>query len=197
VVRQIESTGRQQSDSISVTVRGRMTKWFNGQAQYALSRAYNDTNGIGSYPANDYDLSGEYARADFDRRHRLILLGRLTPRSIADIGIGLTMNSAGPYTELLGQDIFNNGRGRARPDGVARNTLESAGFASLDLRVARDVKLGSGKSEREVTLGLDVFNLTNRVNYGGYVGTIGSPLFLQPVSARSPRQVQLSVRVKF
>ena len=106
------------------------------------------------------------------------------------------MNSAGPYTELLGQDIFNNGRGRARPDGVARNTLEGAGFASLDLRIARDITLG-GKDGRELTLGLDVFNLTNRVNYGGFVGTIGSPLFLQPVSARAPRQVQLSARVKF
>ena len=29
-----------------------------------------------SFPANDYDLSGEWARADFDRRHRFNLLGR-------------------------------------------------------------------------------------------------------------------------
>jgi hypothetical protein len=34
-----------------------MTKWFNGQAQYALAHAYNDTNGINWFPANDYDLS--------------------------------------------------------------------------------------------------------------------------------------------
>jgi len=45
-----------------VTVRGRMTKWFTGQAQYALSRADNDTNGIGWFPANDYDLSGGNTR---------------------------------------------------------------------------------------------------------------------------------------
>jgi hypothetical protein len=45
VLRQIESTGRQQSDSLSVTIRGRMTKWFTGQAQYAMARTYNDTNG--------------------------------------------------------------------------------------------------------------------------------------------------------
>jgi hypothetical protein len=197
VVRQIESTGRQQTDSVSLTLRGRMTKWFNGQAQYALSRASNDTNGIGWFPANDYDLSGEYARADFDRLHRLVLLGRFTPRSVADIGVGLTMNSAGPYTELLGQDIYNNGRGRARPPGVARNSLDAAGYASLDLRVARDIPLATGKSERALSLGLDVFNLTNRVNFNSYVGTIGSPLFLQAVSARPARQVQLSARFKF
>ena len=197
VLRQIESTGQQQSDSLSVTIRGRMTKWFNGQAQYTLARAYNDTNGINWCPDNDYDLSGEYARADFDRLHRLVLLGRLAPRKIADTGVSLTMNSAGPYTELLGADVYNNARGRARPPGVTRNTLEAAGYASLDLRVARDIALGPGKSERELTIGADVFNLTNQVNYGSYVGTIGSPLFLQPTSARPARQVQLSARFKF
>ena len=197
VLRQIESTGRQQSDSLSVTLRGRMTKWFNGQAQYAVARAHNDTNGINWFPANDYDLSGEYARADFDRLQRLVLLGRVAPRKIADIGVSLTMNSAGPYTELVGVDVYNNARGRARPPDVARNTLEAAGYASLDLRIARDIPLGPGKSERELTLGADVFNLTNRVNYGSFVGTIGSPLFLQPTSARPARQVQLSARLKF
>jgi outer membrane receptor protein involved in Fe transport len=196
VVRQIESNGRQQSDSVSVTVRGRMTKWFTGQAQYALSRAANDTNGIGWFPANDYDLSGEYARADFDRRHRLVLLGRVVPRSIADIGVGLTINSAGPYTETLGQDIYNNGRGRARAPAVARNTLEAAAFASLDLRVSREFKHGKSDGQA-LTVGLDAFNVTNRVNYASYVGTVGSPLFLQPVSARPARQLQLSARFKF
>ena len=197
VLRQIESTGRQQSDSLSVTLRGRMTKWFNGQAQYALARAHNDTNGINAFPANDYDLAGEYARADFDRLQRLVLLGRVAPRKIADIGVSLTMSSAGPYTELLGVDVYNNSRGRARPPGVARNTLEAAGYASVDLRIARDIPLGPGKSERALTLGVDVFNLTNRVNYGSFVGTIGSPLFRQPTSARPARQVQLSARLKF
>ena len=46
-------------------------------------------------------------------------------------------------------------------------------------------------------VGVDVFNITNRVNCGSYIGTIGSPLFLQPTSARPARQVQLSARVKF
>ena len=38
VVRQVESTGRQNSDSMQLTVRGRVTRWFNGQMQYTLSR---------------------------------------------------------------------------------------------------------------------------------------------------------------
>jgi hypothetical protein len=196
-IRQVESNGREHSDSLAVTLRGRVTRWFNGQMQYTLSRARNDTNGIASFPANDYALSDEWARADFDRRHRFLLLGRLSLVKAVDVGIGLTLNSGAPYTETIGPDIYNNGRGRARSVGIGRNTLEGGGLATLDLRASRDVKFGVGKDARTITLGLDAFNLLNRVNYGSYVGTVGSPFFRLPISARSPRQLQLSGRLKF
>jgi hypothetical protein len=196
-IRQVESTGRQETDSLQVTMRGKVSRWFNGQMQYTLSRGDNDTNGIGSFPANDYDLSGEWARADFDRRHRFNLLGRTTAIKLFDLGVGVSMNSGGPYNETLGLDLYNNGRGRARPAGVPRNSLETTGFASLDIRASRDIKLGAGKEAREVTLGFDAFNVLNHVNYSSFVGTLGSPLFGQPVSARAARQLQFSVRMKF
>ncbi len=196
-IRQVESTGRQETDSLQVTVRGKLSRWFNGQMQYTLSRGDNDTNGLGSFPANDYDVSGEWARADFDRRHRVNLIGRTTAFKVFDLGIGLSMNSGGPYNETLGLDLFNNGRGRARPAGVPRNSLETTGFASLDLRASRDLKLGAGKDARQITLGFDAFNALNRVNYGSFVGTLSSPLFGQPVSARAARQLQFSARMKF
>src|SRR5580700_5601516 len=110
VVRQVESTERQDSDSVQLTLRGRVTRWFNGQAQYTLSRVYNDTSGITSYPANDYDLSGEWAPADFDQRHRFLVLGRVSAVSWVDLGVGLTLNSGSPYSETLGEDVYNNGR---------------------------------------------------------------------------------------
>ena len=196
-IRQVESTGRQDTDSLQLTMRGKVSKWFNGQMQYTLSRGYNDTGGISSFPANDYDLSGEWARADFDRRHRFNLLGRTTAIKLFDLGVGFSANTGGPYNETLGIDLYNNGRGRARPPDVPRNSLATTGFASLDIRASRDIKLGGGKGAREVTLGFDAFNVTNRVNYGSFIGTLSSPLFGQPVTARSPRQLQFSARMKF
>jgi hypothetical protein len=196
-IRQVESTGRQETDSLQLTMRGKATRWFNGQMQYTLSRGYNDTGGITSFPANDYDLSGEWARADFDRRHRFNLLGRTTAIKLFDLGVGFSANTGGPYNETLGIDLYNNGRGRARPPDVPRNSLTTTGFASLDIRASRDIKLGGGKDARAVTLGFDAFNVTNRVNYGSFIGTLSSPLFGQPVSARSPRQLQFSARMKF
>ncbi len=196
VLRQVESAGRQNSDSVQATLRGKVTRWFNGQMQYTWSRVYNDTSGIAAFPANDYDLSGEWARADFDRRHRFVLLGRLTAIKWVDFGVGLTAYTGAPYSETLGPDIYNNGRGRARPTGVARNSLETAGYSSLDLRASRELKLG-GASGRTLTLALDAFNVLNQVNYNQYVGTVGSSLFGQPVSARTARQLQMSARMKF
>ena len=196
-IRQVESTGLQDSDSVALNVRGRVTRWFNGQIQYTLSRVYNDTNGIASFPANDYDVSGEWGRADFDRRHRFLLLGRLSLVKAIDVGVGLTMNSGAPYTVTLGDDVYHNGRGRARPAGIGRNTLEGAGSVTLDLRASRSFKFRTGNDLRTVTLGLDAFNLLNRINYGTYVGTLSSPLFGLPVSARSPRQIQCSARLRF
>ncbi len=197
VIRQVESNGRQSADSFGVTLRGRMTAWFNGQMQYTLSRTYNDTAGINAFPANDYDLSGEWARADVDRRHRFVMVGTVTGVKIVDLGVALTLNSAGPYTQTIGGDPYNNGRGRARLPGIARNTLIAGDLATLDLHASRDLKLGAPKSGHELTLGADGFNLLNRVNYASYVGIISSPLFGTPVSARSARQFQFSIRYKF
>jgi hypothetical protein len=41
------------------------------------------------------------------------------------------------------------------------------------------------------------FNVLNRINYVNFVGTLGSPLFGQPVGARPARRMQVSARVKF
>jgi hypothetical protein len=115
-----------------------------------------------------------------------------------DLGVSLTVNSGAPYTELLGGDPYNNGRGRARPAGVARNSLEAIGYSSLDLRASRELKVGGTREAiRTMTFSLDAFNVLNRVNYGSFVGTVGSPLFGRPVSALAARQLQLSAHVKF
>jgi len=196
VIREIESNGHQRVRSLQVGARGRLLPRFTGQAQYTYSRAYNDTSGIASFPANDYALQSEWGRADFDRRHRLAVLGRVTGTRFVDVGVGVTLLSGGPYSAMLGTDVFNNGRGGARPAGVTRNSLEGGGLATLDLRLSHDVKFRSGQS-RSITIAVDAFNVLNRVNFSSYQGITTSPFFQQPLSASPPRQLQLSARAKF
>jgi hypothetical protein len=177
-------------------LRGRVTRWFSGQTQYSYAHARNDTSGIGSFPANDYDLASEWGRADFDRRHRFVLLGRMNATHLVDLGVGVTLSSGAPYTESLGDDLFNNGRGSARPAGIGRNTLQGTGSANIDLRLSRDIKFHDSKS-KQMTIGFDIFNALNRVNFTNYQGIVTSPFFGRPLGASAPRQLQLSARVKF
>lgn len=199
VVREIESAGTMVANSLQFTLRGQLTRFVYTQAQYTLSETKNDTSGINWMPPNSYDLSQEYARADFDQRHRFDLLGTITAGSWFNVGASVALYSGRPYSMTTGLDSFNTGVANARPAGVPRNSLEGPGYADLDLRLSRDlffdrIKKGDGAA---MTLGIDAFNVLNRVNYVGYIGTLSSPFFGQAVAAQPPRRFQLSIRARF
>jgi hypothetical protein len=207
VFRQIESSGHLQNDSLELSFRGRITQYFNGMIQYTLGRAYNDVpgnylqgtrgSGINSYPANNYDLSGEWGRADYDQRHRLNILGSIHAARYMDLGIGLFANSGAPYTETTGRDVYRTGYANARPLGVPRNSLQGPGFVELDLRWSHDFLFTEKKEGPRLTTAFDAFNVANQVNYTTYVGNLSSPFFGQAVSARPSRRLQLSLKFSF
>jgi hypothetical protein len=198
VSREIESAGTARSQSLQLTLRGQVTRFFSGSVQYVLSRAMNDTGGLTWMPPNSYDLSQEYARADFDQRHRFDLLGTFNPGSLFNVGVALALYSGKPYSIVTGLDDFNTGIANARPPGVPRNSLEGPGYADLDLRWSRDIRLtGTAKDGSAVTIGVDAFNVLNHVNDSRYIGTITSPFFGRAVSALPPRRMQMSVRFRF
>jgi outer membrane receptor protein involved in Fe transport len=199
VSRQIESAGTARSQSLQLTLRGQVTRFFNGSVQYSLSKAMNDTGGINWMPPNSYDLSQEYARADADQRHRFDVLGTINPGSLFNVGFALALYSGRPYSIVTGHDDFNTGIANARPIGVSRNSLEGPGYADLDLRWSRDIRLTGTKNDEgsAVTIGVDAFNVFNRVNESRYIGTLTSPFFGRAVSAQPPRRLQVSLRFKF
>lgn len=207
VWRQIESSGHLRGDALEIALRGCLTRYFNGMVQYTLSRTYNDVpgnysastrgSGINAFPANNYDLSGEWGRADYDQRHRFNLLGSTHAARYLDFGAGLAINSGSPYTETTGRDDYHTGYANARPAGVTRNTLRGPGYVQLDLRWYHDFSLMAKKEGPAVRLSIDAFNVTNRVNYSSYVGNLSSPFFGQAVSARPPRRLQVSARFSF
>jgi hypothetical protein len=208
VWRQIESSADMKSHSLEIGVRGNVTRYFSGMAQYTLARAYNNTGGnpasgarssLNSFPANNYDLSGEWARADFDQRHRLNLLGTITPGRYFKLGVALALYSGMPYSFTTGLDNYNDGMANARPPGVPRNSLQGPGYADLDLRWSRDFYLVKAKKEKGpmATLGIDAFDVLNHVNYPSYVGVLTSPFFGRPVSAQPGRRLQVSFRFRF
>lgn len=156
------------------------------------------TIGINSFPANNYDLSGEWARADYDQRHRLNLLGTVQPARFLNLGIGLAASSGMPYSMTTGRDDNHDGLANDRPAGVPRNSLEGPGFVELDLRWSYDWRFQKAKKDgARMTFALDSFNVTNRVNYVSYTGNLSSPFFGHAVAAKPPRRLQISARFAF
>jgi outer membrane receptor protein involved in Fe transport len=200
VLRQIESEGRRISDSLEVTLRGNVTRFFNGMAQYRLSSSRDNTGGINYFPPNAYDLSGEWPRSDADRRHRFELLGTINPGKLFNLGVSVSTYSGLPYTLTTGVDVFHTGTANARPAGVSRNSLRGPGYVGLDLRWSRDFALIKSKKKEgglKGTLAVDAFNVLNQVNYSYFIGNLQSPFFGRAIAAQPPRRMQFSFRLKF
>jgi hypothetical protein len=199
VLRQIESSARQVTNSLEISFRGNVTKYFTGMAQYTLGRAYNSSSGITAFPADNYDLSGDWSRADADQRRRFNLLGTVKPGRAFSFGVALQAESGKPYTVTTGRDDNHDGLALDRPAGIRRNSLEGPGYLGLDLRGAKDFVLDASKKDKspKITAAIDAFNVINRVNYSGFIGNQSSPFFGRAVSSQPARRLQLSLRFAF
>ncbi len=165
---------------------------------YELSRAMNDTDGITSFPANNWDLRGEWSRASSDIRHFVYIYGTLSAGRFFKFGMIFSANSGKPYTMTTGLDSYHDGMTNVRPPGVPRNSLQGTGAGTLDLRWSREfLAHRSDKNGLRLNTAVDVFNLLNRVNYTGFVGNLSSPFFAHPTSAAPARRIQMSASVRF
>ncbi len=200
VFRQIESSGRLERNALESTLRGNLSRFFNGMVVYALQRAYDNTDGIKSFPANNYDLYGEWSRARFDARHFVYLYGTLDTGKFFKVGLVLSANSGRPYSITTGRDDNRDGFANDRPPGVGRNNMQGPGSVTLDLRWSKNI-FGHPSKKKETgpsaTIGLDAFNVLNRVNYSSPVGNLSSPFFGGFVAAGPARRLQVSLSFKF
>jgi carboxypeptidase family protein len=197
-VDEFESTGTSRGNSLTVTLRTRPRKNMSFLTQYVLSRAMDDTGGLFSLPANNYDLRPEWGRADYDRRHRFNFLGTYNlPRGFRLGGI-MKIASGVPYNITTGFDSNLDTVANDRPPGVTRNTGQGPGYADVDTRFSKTFPLkGNNHGEPQFEIGVDAFNLFNHVNFKNFVGTQTSPFFGRANSAEASRQLQLSLRFSF
>jgi hypothetical protein len=115
----------------------------------------------------------------------------------AAVGLSLSLASGRPYSLLTGRDDYHTGQTNARPACIARNTLQGPGYALLDMRWSHEFATRDGDDAPAWSIGVDAFNVINRVNYSGFVGTLTSPFFGRPIAAQPPRRIQLSVGFHF
>jgi len=110
-----ESSGRFDQNQFIVTVGSRFSRNVSFNANYAFSKSKSDSDGAGTFPANSYNLSGEYGRASNDVRHRLSLFGSIR----APWGISLSpfviVSSGRPFNITIGRDLNGDSLFTERP----------------------------------------------------------------------------------
>jgi len=164
-----ESAGIYSQNQLVVGVSNRMSRRFTLFATYSLGKSEGDSDGAGSFPANGYDLSGEYGRSSFDVRHRAFLGGSLNlPRGVS-LNPFLIVRSGTPFNITAGQDtngdsVYNERPAFAtdlsRPSVVItrwgafdriplagatiipRNYGQGPGFVSVNLRLGKTFTFG-------------------------------------------------------
>jgi hypothetical protein len=121
---QYESSGMSKQNQLRVQMNARLNGRYSLFGSYTLGHAHSNTDGVDTFPANSYDLSSEWSRAQFDVRHRFLIGGNLS----APFGIRLnpivTFASAAPFNIVVGEDlngdtVFNDRPTFASADSVA------------------------------------------------------------------------------
>jgi len=82
------------------------------------NRAMSNTDGLGTFPANPYNMAGEYGPAATDMHHRVSLGGTVTPKWGIRVNPLLTANTGPPFDITAGQDLYGDTLFNGRP-GIA------------------------------------------------------------------------------
>ena len=96
-----------QQNQLFIGFNNRFSRALTFFSSYALSKTTNDTDGQGSslFPANSYDLTGEFGRASFDVRHRFTFAGTLNlPWWQVSLNPFILATTGRPFNITTGQD---------------------------------------------------------------------------------------------
>jgi len=105
---QYESSGRFNQNQLFIGFNNRFSRALTFFSSYSLSKTTNDTDGQGGslFPANSYDMSGEFGRAAFDVRHRFTFAGTLNlPWWQVSLNPFIVASTGAPFNITTGQDL--------------------------------------------------------------------------------------------
>jgi hypothetical protein len=180
-------------------------------AAYTLAQSRTNVESVtnlGDFPDGiDFSTEDAFSRQHVRHRGTLAFMSQV-PSDVAVLGdfkfaALVTLESGRLFTVFAGSDA--NGDGNPNADRVGlleRNSLEGPGYRSVDVRVAREFRMG-GRARAEVSV--DVFNLLDRTNIRDLNTVWGSfdpnvpPIasFNTPRDVFNPRQMQVGLKLRF
>lgn len=203
-----ESSGTFRQNQLVTNVNMRARAGFSFTGSYTFGYANANTDGSGTFPADQYNLATEYGRAGFDIRHRFQLNGSWTSKYGVQLSPFLTMTTGRPYNLTTGRDANGDGLFTDRPTFatdlsrssvvqtpygaidraplpgqllVPRNFGRGPSAVALNLRLTKTIVLRESKESDplQLVMSVNARNLLNHPNYGPPSGNLSSPLFGQ------------------
>ena len=158
---QYESSGILNQHQLIINANTRFNPNFSIFTNYTLGRAESDTDGAGTFPADNYDLSREYGRSALDVRHRFFLGGSIS----APWGIRLNplifASTGAPFNITTGLDNNGDTQFNDRPAFANASTLPAnlrrTPFGDFDLNPAPGAEIiprNYGRSPGQFTVNL-------------------------------------------
>jgi hypothetical protein len=221
--------------ALTMQVNRRFRGGIQFMSSFTWSHALDDGQSTYTFlPGNTildpFDRKADYGNSTIDQRKRFVFHGLWQPAYNAQGTMGrallegwkfggiVTLADGMPQTGTVQLSTLAGGLGTGlnasnntsnRFPGMGRNTFVRPGLATVDLRTAREFRLGENSSIEVLGEGFNIFNRVNyaTVNATQYIlqGTnlTPNPAFLRPLTAYSypaagnPRQFQLALRYNF
>jgi hypothetical protein len=133
-VYQYESSGRFNQNQLFIGFNNRFSRALTFFSSYSLSKTTNDSDGQGGslFPANSYDLTGEFGRAAFDVRHRFTFAGTINlPWWQVSLNPFIVASSGVPFNITTGQDTNGDRVFTERPSFAPANVDCSVPVANI------------------------------------------------------------------
>lgn len=179
--------------------------WFNWRRMnlnvgYTFVHGRSNTDGNWAVPQTG-NLEDDWGPGLGDQPYRLQLMMTSTQVRNVTANVTLLANAGLLYTLTTGFDDNGDGFVTDRPAGVGLRSLRGAGQASASARIQYALPIGASNGGGQPRYRMNVFvniqNLSNRQNLGGYSGVMTSPFFRQPTFASNPRRVDIGLGMTF
>lgn len=192
-VYQYESSARFNMNQMFIGFNNRFSRRITFFSSYVLSKTTNDADGQGGglFPANSYDLSGEFSRAAFDVRHRFTFAGTISlPWQQISLNPFIIASTGRPFNITTGADTNGDRLFTERPSfapaGVDCNAppanIVCTPYGNFNTRPAAGEEL----IPRNFGDGPGFFSVNVRVSKTWQFGTIHS----NAATSNAPRQGQ-------
>jgi len=187
--------GRSDYKGLYVTLSKRYSHGWSLDVAYTLSKGMADVESEQTEPYS-YDPDGwdrMYGPTDFDARHRLAVMGIVgLPWGFQLSGLGY-YRSALPWTPFYLTDVNLDSIPFDMEPGKNRNSRRGFDQFYLNLRLSKYLTIQRARFQ----VFAEVYNVSNRANFGDVFPRIDTPDFGKPTIAGDPRRFQFGARFDF